>query len=42
MVTLTDCVAGTSVEEHDNAIKSDYPMFSQPMTAAEFINALTQ
>jgi nicotinamidase-related amidase len=42
VVTLTDCVAGTSVEEHDNAIKFDYPMFSQPMTAAEFINALTQ
>jgi nicotinamidase-related amidase len=36
VVTLTDCVAATSIEEHDNAIKYDYPMFSKPMTAAEF------
>ncbi|MDR1188129.1 MAG: cysteine hydrolase [Bifidobacteriaceae bacterium] len=40
VITLTDTVAGTSAEEHDNAIKFDYPMFSKPMTHAEFIAAL--
>lgn len=36
VITLTDCVAATSQEEHDNAIKYDYPMFSKPMTGREF------
>jgi nicotinamidase-related amidase len=36
VITLTDCVAATSVEEHANAIKFDYPMFSKPMTGQEF------
>ena len=27
-------------EEHDNAITYDYPMFSKPMTAAEFAGTL--
>ena len=40
VITLTDCVAATSQEEHDNAIKYDYPMFSKPMTSAEFVKAL--
>jgi nicotinamidase-related amidase len=40
VITLSDCVAGTSVEEHDNAITYDFPMFSQPMTAAEVIAEL--
>jgi ureidoacrylate peracid hydrolase len=40
VVTLTDCVAATSAEEHDNAIKYDYPMFSKPMTSGEFTAAL--
>lgn len=40
VVTLTDCVAATSQEEHDNAIKYDYPMFSKPMTGREFGAAL--
>jgi nicotinamidase-related amidase len=40
VVTLTDCVAATSVEEHENAIKFDYPMFSKPMTSAEFTATL--
>jgi hypothetical protein len=26
--------------EHDNAITYDYPMFSKPMTSAEFADAL--
>lgn len=40
VITLSDCVAGTSIEEHDNALKYDYPMFSEPMTAAELVAAL--
>jgi nicotinamidase-related amidase len=41
VVTLTDCVAATSLEEHANAITYDYPMFSKPMTAEEFTGALS-
>jgi ureidoacrylate peracid hydrolase len=41
VITLSDCVAATSVEEHENALKYDYPMFSQPMTAGEFVDELT-
>ena len=40
VITLSDCVAATSPEEHDNALKYDFPMFSQPMAAAEFIAEL--
>jgi nicotinamidase-related amidase len=40
VVTLTDCVAATSAEEHENAIKYDYPMFSRPMTSEEFTGTL--
>lgn len=40
VITLTDCVAATSAQEHDNAIEYDYPMFSKPMTSAQFIDAL--
>ncbi len=29
-------MAATSTEEHENALKYDYPMFSQPMSADEF------
>ena len=42
VITLSDCVAATSVEEHENALRYDYPMFSQPMTSAEFIEAVPQ
>ncbi|GAA4399232.1 cysteine hydrolase [Tsukamurella soli] len=35
VITLTDCVAATSVAEHDNAISFDYPMFSLPMESGE-------
>jgi len=38
--TLTDCVAATSVEEHDNAIARDYPMFSHPVTSKEFLASM--
>ena len=41
VITLTDCVAGTSQDEHDNAIRFDYPMFSLPRTADEVREALT-
>lgn len=40
VVTLTDCVAATSQEEHDNALRFDFPMFSLPVTADEVIAAL--
>lgn len=41
VVTLTDCTAGTSPEEHDNAIKYDFPMFSRPTTSTDFIAQLS-
>ena len=41
VITLTDCVAATSQEEHDNALRFDYPMFSTPMTSTAFTTALT-
>jgi ureidoacrylate peracid hydrolase len=37
VITLKDCVAATSVEEHENALKYDYPMFSKPMSSDDFI-----
>lgn len=40
VITLSDCVAATSPEEHDNAIKFDYPMFSEVMTAEAFTGEL--
>ena len=40
VITLNDCLAATSPEEHDNALKFDFPMFSQPMPAKEFIGQL--
>jgi nicotinamidase-related amidase len=41
VITLTDCVAGTSPEEHANAITYDYPMFSKPMSSTDFETALS-
>ncbi|GAS89236.1 cysteine hydrolase family protein [Mycolicibacterium brisbanense] len=41
VVTLSDCVAATSMAEHENALTYDYPMFSRPMTASEFVAELT-
>ena len=40
VVTLSDCVAATSAEEHKNAIQFDYPMFSEVMTAEAFTGEL--
>jgi nicotinamidase-related amidase len=40
VITLSDCLAATSAEEHHNAIKFDYPMFSEVMTGQAFTEAL--
>ena len=40
VITLSDCVAATSAEEHENAIRFDYPMFSEVMTADAFTERL--
>jgi nicotinamidase-related amidase len=40
VITLTDCTAATSPDEHDNALRYDFPMFSKPMTADEVIAEL--
>jgi nicotinamidase-related amidase len=40
VVTLTDCTAATSAEEHDNAIAYDFPMFSLPMESGRVTAAL--
>jgi len=40
VITLTDCAAATSGEEHRNAIKYDFPMFSKPMLGADFVKQL--
>lgn len=42
VITLTDCCASLSMEEHNNAIQNDFPMFSQPMTSHEFMNVVNQ
>jgi len=41
VITLTDCTAATSDEEQRVATARDYPMFSQPMTSDEVVEALT-
>jgi nicotinamidase-related amidase len=40
VITLQDCVAATSIEEHDAALRFDYPMFSTPMSSTEFAEQL--
>jgi len=40
VITVTDCMAATSPEEHDNAIAYDFPMFSIPMESSEVAAAL--
>jgi nicotinamidase-related amidase len=40
VITLSDCLAATSAEEHQNAIQFDYPMFSEVMTAEAFTEEL--
>src|SRR3954452_7084297 len=41
VITLNDCVAATSIEEQDNALAYDYPMFSEPMSSTEFLEQLS-
>jgi ureidoacrylate peracid hydrolase len=40
VITLSDCLAATSPEEQDNALKYNYPMFSQQMSSDRFIAEL--
>jgi nicotinamidase-related amidase len=40
VITLTDCVAATSQEEHDNALTFDFPMFSHPVESSAVQEAL--
>jgi len=40
VITLSDCVAATSPEEHENAIRFDYPMFSDVMTSDGLLQEL--
>jgi nicotinamidase-related amidase len=41
VITLSDCVAATSTEEHENAIKYDYPMFSDVRTSQALTEELS-
>jgi nicotinamidase-related amidase len=41
VITLSDCLAATSPEEHENALKYDFPMFSEPMASSEFLAELS-
>jgi nicotinamidase-related amidase len=40
VVTVTDCCAAVSPEQHEAAIEFDFPMFSHPMTQAEVLGNL--
>ena len=40
VITLADCVAATSQEEHDNAIKFDFPMFSDVKDSGAVVEEL--
>lgn len=40
VVTVTDCCAAVSPEQHKAAVEFDFPMFSHPMTQAEVLEAI--
>ncbi|MEO1273481.1 MAG: cysteine hydrolase, partial [Myxococcota bacterium] len=40
VVTVTDCCAAVSPEQHKAAIEFDFPMFSHPMTQGELLEAI--
>ena len=40
VITVADCVAATSQEEHDNAIKFDFPMFSDVKDSGAVVEEL--
>ena len=42
VVTLTDCTATLSEEEQRLSIEKNYPMFSRPLTHAEFLSELSK
>ena len=42
VITLQDCVAATSLEEHENALRYDFPMFSTPMVSSDVVSQLTR
>jgi nicotinamidase-related amidase len=42
VITLSDCLAVTSPEEHRNAIRFNYPMFSEVMDAQAFVDQLEE
>lgn len=42
VVTLKDCTAATSPEEHEAAHRFTYPMFSTPMNHDDFLKALRE
>jgi nicotinamidase-related amidase len=42
VITLSDCVAATSREEHENAIRFDYPMFSEVMESDALVTELSR
>jgi nicotinamidase-related amidase len=41
VITLTDCCAATSPEEHANALKYDFPMFSTPKPSRDVLAQLS-
>ena len=42
VITLKDCTAATSPEEHEASHRFTYPMFSEPMNHGEFLHALRE
>jgi nicotinamidase-related amidase len=40
VITLSDCVAATSADEHENAIRFDYPMFSEVTSSTALVEEL--
>ena len=42
VITLSDCVAATSADEHENAIRFDYPMFSEVTSSAALVEELSR
>lgn len=38
VVTVTDCVAATSLEANQAAIEFTFPMFSLPLTSTELLS----
>lgn len=40
VITMSDGTAATSAEEHENALRYDFPMFSVPMSTADVIAAI--